>query len=173
MTYKNQILFGRIIKIHGFDGTVAVKIEQRFIENIPAMESVFIEIDGIPVPFFISMTEYSGGEIIKMRFTDYGSYDKISEFNGCRIFLTSYEEIPDNSDDVKIIEGFKVLKKNKEIIGTVKEIIENPGHDLLKIISLTGREILIPIHEDLITKIDNRGKAITVQLPDGLMEINE
>ena len=89
MTYKNQILFGRIAKIHGYDGTVTVKIEQRFIEDIPELESVFIETEGKPVPFFISMAEYSGGDFLKMKFRDYGSYDKISEFNGCRIFLTT------------------------------------------------------------------------------------
>jgi hypothetical protein len=60
MTYTCNILLGRIIKIIGYEGAVAVKLENIFTENIPQMESVFIEIEGKPVPFFISGSEYLG-----------------------------------------------------------------------------------------------------------------
>jgi ribosomal protein L35AE/L33A len=50
MKYENRILLGRISRIHGYEGSVVIKLEQGFIENIPEMESVFIEIEGRPVP---------------------------------------------------------------------------------------------------------------------------
>jgi ribosomal 30S subunit maturation factor RimM len=34
------------------------------------------------------------------------------------------------------------------------------------------KEILIPLHEDLIIRIDNKKKIIKMDLPQGLMEIN-
>jgi len=54
MTYKNKILLGKISKINMPDGSVSVRLEQEFVENIPDIESVFLEIAGKPVPFFIS-----------------------------------------------------------------------------------------------------------------------
>ena len=54
MAYKNDILLGRITKVSGYEGAVTVKLEKIFTENIPQMESVFLEIEGRPVPFFIS-----------------------------------------------------------------------------------------------------------------------
>ena len=54
MAYNANILLGRILKIQGYDGTITVKLEKDFIDNIPEMESVFLEIEGKPVPFFIS-----------------------------------------------------------------------------------------------------------------------
>ena len=89
MAYKNNILLGRITKVSGYEGAVAVKVEKIFTENIPQMESVFLEIEGRPVPFFISAMEYSGADILKLWFEGYDSAEKISEFTGCRIFLTN------------------------------------------------------------------------------------
>ena len=50
------------------------------------MESVFLEIEGRPVPFFISESEYSGADILKLRFEGYDSIEKISEFTDAEYF---------------------------------------------------------------------------------------
>jgi 16S rRNA processing protein RimM len=172
MTYSYQILLGRISRVNGYDGSVTVKLEKSFVDNIPELESVFLEINGKPVPFFICFSEYQGGDILKLKFEWYASYEKVNEFTGCRIFLTTIneEKQPDNKTDS--ILGFKVILRNKNLIGTVKEIIKNPGNDLLKIISPEKKEILIPFHEDLIAGFDMRKKTIVVDLPEGLIELN-
>ena len=76
MAYKSNILLGRITKVSGYEGAVTVKLEKIFTENIPQMESVFLEIEGRPVPFFISDSEYSGADILKLRFEGYDSIEK-------------------------------------------------------------------------------------------------
>lgn len=89
MAYNPEILLGRITKISGFEGAVTVKLEKIFIENIPDMESVFLEIEGRPVPFFITDINYNGGDVLRLQFKDYESEAKIGGFIGCRVFLTS------------------------------------------------------------------------------------
>ena len=92
MAYKNEILLGRITKVSGYEGAVAIKLEKFFTENIPSMESVFLEIEGRPVPFFIADIDYSGADILKLQFEGYDSSERVSEFVGCRVFLTSGAE---------------------------------------------------------------------------------
>jgi 16S rRNA processing protein RimM len=145
--YNANILLGRILKIQGYDGTLTVKLEKDFFDNIPKMESVFLESEGKPVPFFISSLQYSGGEILKLRFDGYGTYEKVSDFEGCKVFLTTGKG-KSNHPVNESITGFKVILKNKSTIGNIEEIINNPGQDLLKIISPEKKEILIPFHED-------------------------
>jgi 16S rRNA processing protein RimM len=171
-TYRYQILLGRISKVNGYNGSVSVKLEKSFIENIPEMESVFLEIDGKPVPFFISSSDYAGGDILKLKFEGYNSYEKVFDFIGYRIFLTTILEdyMPDHKP--VSISGYSVILQNNSLIGTVTEIIKNPGHDLLKIVSPDEKEILIPYHEDFIISFDDQGKTILVKLPEGLTEIN-
>ena len=171
MGYNANILLGRILKIQGYDGTMTIKLEKDFIDNIPEMGSVFLEIEGKPVPFFISSSQYSGGDILKLRFDGYGTYEKVSDFAGCKLFLTTGKGKSTHSDNISIT-GFKVILSNKSTLGIIDEIINSPGQDLLKIISPENKEILIPFHEDFIARIDVKKRTITVQLPEGLTEIN-
>jgi len=171
VAYKADILLGRILKIQGYDGTVTVKLEKDFFENIPEMESVFLEIEAKPVPFFISSSQYSGGDVLKLRFEGFGTYEKVSDFAGCQVFLTTGKGKSARSDH-NDLTGYKVTLSNKSILGTIGEIINNPGQDLLKIISPEKKEILIPFHEDFIVRIDKKKKTIVVEIPEGLTDLN-
>jgi len=172
MAYKKQILLGRITKIHGYEGAVTVKLEKTLSGNIPAMEWVFLEIEGIPVPFLISQQEDAGTGKINLIFDGYESIEKVSEFTGCRVFLsagTDYELIP---EDLESISGFSVVTAERELIGFIKEVIRNPGQWLLNIVDNDNREILIPLHEDFIIEVDQERKTIIMSLPEGLTDIN-
>ena len=172
MTYEFNILLGRISRINGYDGSVNVKLEKDFIENIPEMESVFLEIHGKPVPFFISSSEYGGSDILKIRFDGYDSYEKIIEFNGCKIYLTVNDADLSPEKGTGDINGFKVYIEEKELLGTVTEVIRNPGQDLIKIVSPVNKEILVPFHKDFILKTDFKNRIIKLILPEGLTELN-
>jgi 16S rRNA processing protein RimM len=172
MAYRYQILLGKIARVNGYEGYVTVKLEKAFIEDLPDMESVFIETEGRPVPFFISASEYPGGDLLKLKFEGYEAFEKVSEFTGCRVFLTTVREenIPECLQEPVI--GFKVILSDGKEIGTITEIIQYPGQDLMKIISSGKKEILIPYHEDFILKLDVRKKTIMVDIPEGLTDIN-
>lgn len=172
MTYKYQILLGKISRINGYDGSVIVKLEYPFLDNIPDMESVFLEINGKPVPFFISSCEYSGGDQIRLQFDGNRDYDILREFIGCRVFLTTVNEGIQPAEKPEDLTGFRVIQKHNILIGTIKETVHNPGQDLLRIISPDNREILMPFHEDFIVRFDMKKKNILVKLPEGLTEIN-
>jgi 16S rRNA processing protein RimM len=158
MPYIPGILIGQITRTSGFEGTVMVRLEKKFIENIPEPESVFLEVEGRPVPFFISSLEYSGGDILKLSFTGYDSLEKVSEFKGCKVFLTSGSREEEEDSGLMLLKGYSVIDTTKEAVGTVREIISNPGQFLLDIETAGGKQILVPLHEDLIVSIDKRGR---------------
>ena len=85
MAYNAGILLGRIQKVQGYDGTLSVKLERDVEEDFSDMESVFIEYEGKPVPFFISSVNYEGGDILKIKLDGYDSFEKASMFAGCRV----------------------------------------------------------------------------------------
>jgi 16S rRNA processing protein RimM len=172
MAYSNNILLGRITKLSGYEGAVTVKLEKIFSENIPLMESVFLEIEGRPVPFFISGSEYSGADILKLSFEGYESIEKVREFIGCRIFLTSGKPAKTHPDDLTSLKGYLVLIQNDNFLGTITDIIQNPGQWLLNISTPSGKEILIPLHNDFIVSIDDTKKTVIMDIPDGLTDIN-
>jgi len=172
MAYNAKILLGKILKSHGFEGVLSVGLEKAFEGNVPDMKSVFLEIEGKAVPFIISSFEIIDNTLIRIIFDGYDSYEKIREFTGCRVFLTSSRDIISPDKDLHVLKGFTINTSGNLPVGTVVEIIENPGQILLKIQDKEGREILVPFHEDLITGINNKKKIITMDLPEGLLEIN-
>jgi 16S rRNA processing protein RimM len=172
MAYIYKILLGKIARVNGYEGYVTVKLEKEYIDNLPEMEWVFIETDGKPVPFFISASEYCGEDLLKLKFEGYETFEKISEFSGYKIFLTTVREENIHENIQESVMGFKVISDNGKYIGTITEIIQNPGQKLLKLVSPRNKEILIPYHEDFILSLDAGKKTIVVEIPEGLTEIN-
>jgi len=172
MTYEKHILIGRIKKIHGYQGSVTATRNRSFTDDLPEEGWVFIEIDGKLVPFFIAGMEYSGADLIRLKFDGYDSAEKVSGLTGCNIFLDSgrpEKRIPDGLENLK---GIKVLTREKQSVGVIKEVIIGPGQWLLSIISDDNKEILIPLHEDLIIQLDQEKGILIMDLPDGLTEVN-
>jgi 16S rRNA processing protein RimM len=172
MAYIKNILLGRIIKVNGYEGAVTVRLEKTFFAKIPPMESVFLEIEGRPVPFFIADLEYSGADLLKLKFEGYNSVDKISEFTGCRVFLTTGISMECKVDDINYLLGYNIIISDDILLGTIKEVIPNPGQLLLNVQSKMGKEILIPFHEHFIVSIDSKNRNLVMDIPEGLTEIN-
>lgn len=173
MAYTNNILLGRITKVSGYEGTIAIRLEKIFTENIPQMESVFLEIEGRPVPFFISDQEYSGADILKLSFEGYTSTEKISEFIGCRVFLTDETfDTAEQKTDKQILTGYQIFIENDKLVGSVSDVISNNGQYLLSVLSTDKKEILIPFHEHFIVSINKKKKIVIMDIPEGLLEIN-
>jgi 16S rRNA processing protein RimM len=172
MAYKSDILLGRITKLSGYEGAVAVKLEKIFSENIPEMESVYLEIEGRLVPFFISDLEYSGADILKLKFESYNTIEKVNEFIGARVFLTTIVPVQDESVNFQSFHGFQVFNQHNVLVGEIADVIPNPGQLLLSINSGENKEILIPFHEHFILSVNKRKKIIVMNLPEGLIDIN-
>ena len=172
MAYNAGILLGRITKISGFEGAVTIKTESFFSGNIPQMESVYLEIEGRPVPFFISGEENAGAGLLRLRFDGYPTAESVSGFVGCRVYLTTATETIETNDDLSLLEGFTVVDRDGQVLGMITEVIPNPGQWLLGVKTGSGKQLLIPLHEDLIVKSDRRKKRLVMDLPAGLGEIN-
>jgi len=172
MAYRKHILLGKIAKIHRYEGAVIIRLERNFSDNIPEMESVFLEIEGRPVPFFIEYTERAGNDILRMKFEGYNNAAKVREFVGCNVFLADAHFSGEITDDLQNLQGYKVISGKNNDIGIIKEIIHNPGQILLVVRSESGKDMLIPLHEDLIQKLNPGQKIIKMIIPEGLTDIN-
>ena len=66
--------------------------------------------------------------------------------------------------------GFKLLDEKLGEIGILEDFFEMPNHDLWQFI-YGEKEILFPLNEEVIVKIDKKKKEIHLKLPEGLMEV--
>jgi 16S rRNA processing protein RimM len=172
MIPANCILLGKITKVHGFEGAVTVKTELNLSENIPQGEPVFLEIEGRPVPFFIEDTFSSRPGIINLKFEDYNSSERVKEFVGCRVFISGNPSIDKKDEELSDLIGYTVISETGDPVGIINKVIPNPGQVLLELTSVKGKNLLIPLHEDLVNEINTDQKIITMVIPEGLTDIN-
>ena len=73
--------------------------------------------------------------------------------------------------DFQII-GSEVVAKDGVSIGTVKGLLPVGDRNLL-VVDRGGREVLIPFVESLCLEVAAAAKRIRVDLPDGLLDLND
>lgn len=164
---------GYIHKQHGVQGELSVL----FTVDLQTFESnfVIIEIEGIFVPFFIQNSIFRKDRSALFTFERIATPDASKELVGKTIYLPKelaqiYSIQPDPFSNQII--GYKITDKTYGEIGII-EGIDDSTENILFIVSHQNTEVLIPAVDAFITNIDDENKEIFVQLPDGLLEVNE
>jgi 16S rRNA processing protein RimM len=68
------------------------------------------------------------------------------------------------------LEGYSVTVEGYGILGNIVEIMDYPGQLIARVI-VDEKEVLFPLNEDFIMKLDVVAKSITLRLPEGLLDI--
>ena len=151
---------GKVLKSDGTDGGILLGLSELGLEDIDLKEPVFIVFDGLEVPFFISSIRAKGSTKAVVKLLDVDSLSDAEELIGREVFLEGELEDEQELD----LSGWKVSNRGCAI-GTVDYMELFPGNPC---ISVGGH--LIPLHEDLITALDNKKKTIDFHLPEGLLD---
>jgi 16S rRNA processing protein RimM len=161
---------GYIVKTHGLKGEVTIQLDVDDPSVYYEMESVFLEQSGNLVPFFFESILPQGNRVIA-HFEEIDSLDKASELTGCKLFLPT-ETLPKLSSEEYYLHdlvGMKVIEGDEEL-GTVTTIYQ-PSAQYLAAVMHKGHELLIPIEDGIVQKVDKEAGQVFVKLPDGFMEI--
>jgi 16S rRNA processing protein RimM len=167
------IQIGFTKKTHGVSGELKIAIDEVFEDLFLSAERVFIEVKGNKMPFFIENIR-GGGELI-VHFEDITNKDQALLIQSKGVFLPSSEvpaslEIADDSLEYSHLEGFSIIDKEAGVVGTIEEVLDMPQQEMALIV-FKNREILIPLNDALILKIDKKQKTVHVELPDGLLDL--
>ena len=172
MRSEDVFYFGRIVRKHSYKGEVVVKLEPDFFELITESESVWLEQDHHLVPFFMEQIQYQKETFFRVKFEGIDTDIQAGKIMGSAIFL-SKELLPKarGNDFYKHeVIGFKVIDVTYGEIGKVVNVNDSTPQILLEIDN--GQKIiLIPANEAFIQKIDRKTKSITVETPEGLLEL--
>ena len=162
---------GYFSKIHGFKGELILLAREEISLNLKELESVFIDINGQLIPFFIEIISQSGTTFI-IKFLDIDNALKAQQYLKCNVFIPLSALPKPKKKEITFIDlvGFKVIDDTYGDIGEVSHVMEMPQQLILEIKKGT-KEILIPANENIIHKIDKKKKTILIDAPDGLIDI--
>jgi 16S rRNA processing protein RimM len=172
MNREDFFYLGKIVKPFGSKGHLAVFLDVDDPNRYKKLESVFVGIGHDRVPFFVDSFEIQPDNRVVIKFEDVNSLDDASIFRGRELFLPVsllpplrgkkfyYHEIVD----------FTVIDRDYGPIGTVQSVIELPTQSLLQIRN-GDKEILVPVTDETINRLDRRKKEIHIIAPEGLIDI--
>lgn len=163
---------GRVAKVHGLRGEVNVVLDVDYPEDYEGLEHIFLEQKGRLVPFFLEHFVLQPGGKALVKFEDLDSLDQVEPLVGLEIFLP-LSELPQLEDDQYYFHeliGFEVIDENLGLIGPVEIIYDLETQDLLGV-THQGKEVLIPIQDGIILRVDKAAKKVYCQLPEGLLDI--
>lgn len=164
---------GAIIKLHGYKGELEAVADY---DEVPldSLGFVFIELDGLMVPFrIVSCRSKRDNSLLMFRGID--SEEKAKALVGKELFVES-DQLPeefDSRDDVFYLSdmiGFKAFDGDR-LIGTITNFDDSTDNSLFTITTPEGKEVLIPAADDLITEFSEDRKCVTFNLPIGLLDL--
>ena len=163
---------GRIGKPHGIDGEVSFHFDDDIFDRTDA-DYLILDIDGILVPFFMDEYRFKTDETALIRFTDIDTQERARDLTGCEVYFPrEHSEAETGSLSWAAIVGFHVIDAaNGTPVGEITGVDDSTINTLFDLHTPGGDDILIPASDELITAIDTERHTITMQLPDGLLNI--
>jgi 16S rRNA processing protein RimM len=170
---ENLKLLGVFLKTHGKDGNLILKIFYFKDDEIGTGEPVFVEIDGIPVPFFVSEFRFLSDYTAVMKLEEVDDPLMASEFVNCRIFQVNQGTKgidEEKSKEYDRLKGFRVFDIKYGDTGILQEIVEFSGNTVMRI-DHRGKEVLVPFHDNIIKDIDYKSSIVKISAPEGLLDL--
>ena len=172
MNKDDFFYLGKILKTHGNKGQVIVLLDVDDPEEYLALGSVYLDLHGERIPFFIGNIELKHNRKAVIKFQDFDSIEDAESLQGLEMYLpiTTLPELKGNRFYFHEIIGYTVIDNLHGDIGIIEDILELPHQSLFQV-RHGEKEILIPVVDDIIKKVDRRQKQLFIEAPAGLIEI--
>ncbi len=153
----------KVLKSNGTDGDILIGLSDVAIEEIDTKEPVFIEFDGLPVPFFFESLRPKGNGKAIAHITDVDSLEDAEEVVGRAMSVDYFEEEESGEDFI----GWTLFDGEREV-GPVTDVEDIPGNPCLDVL-FNGGTVMIPFHEDFIESVDRERRRLVMNVPAGLL----
>jgi 16S rRNA processing protein RimM len=163
---------GKIVKKYSFKGEVLAKLDTDQPELYENLDSILVELRNNLVPFFIENSQLHKSELLRIKFEDIDNEQDADSILKCDLYLP-LKFLPKLEGDkfyFHEVIGFTVEDVNFGKVGTIKSINDSTAQALFEI-DRNGVEVLIPMNDEFIQKVDRKKKTIIVKTPEGLIDL--
>lgn len=170
MTVDDCYQIGHVIKTHGLKGEVQLFLDVDDPLAYQEMESMLVQQNDSLVPFFIEHLQINPSKTIA-KFEEIDDIEQAKSLVACQLYLPLdvLPELKDGEYYLHQLVGMDVYDRDTHL-GQVKELFEIGPQELISVIH-QEKEILIPIKDEIITKVDIENNRIDAEIPDGLIDI--
>jgi 16S rRNA processing protein RimM len=168
---KNYFNIGKLVATFGVKGELILKHSLGKKTSLNGLETIFIEEKKDELlPYFPEATRIKTETEIYLKLEGIDAKEPAQRLVQKQIWLTAddFHKFAARSAPISLL-GYHVLHQGDDL-GEILEVIEQP-HQLLCRIELNGKEVLLPVHDETLQKIDKNKKQVILDLPEGLLDI--
>ncbi|AXT18343.1 16S rRNA processing protein RimM [Flavobacteriaceae bacterium AU392] len=172
MTIDDCFYLGKIVKKYSFKGELLIKLDTDQPELYENLGAVFISVRNTFLPFFIESSQLHKSDLLRVQFEDVDTEADADALLKSDVYLP-LELLPKLEGDkfyYHEVIGFTIKDINFGIVGIIKGINDSTAQALFEI-DRDGIEILIPMNDEFISKVDRKAKTIVVETPEGLIDL--
>lgn len=173
MRVEDCFYFGFILRGHGIKGELKALVEVDDISPYRKKELVYALRGGQLVPFSIEFLRPQKGEEILLKLKGVDDRDTADAMAKTELYLP-LSDLPELDDEFAFyfheVEGFTVQDEVLGTLGQVERIQEMPAQDLV-VMMHEGKEILIPITDEIVLGVDREKRLLLTHLPEGLLDV--
>jgi len=172
MQKEDCFYLGKIVKKYSFKGEILVKLDTDEPELYDNLDSVFMELRNNLIPFFIESSQLHKSELLRIKFEDVDTEQDADSIMKSDLYLPLefLPKLEGNKFYFHEVIGFKVEDINYGTVGILKAVNDSTAQSLFEI-DKEGIEILIPMNDEFIEKIDRENKTVFVKTPEGLIDL--
>jgi len=172
MQKQDCFYLGKIVKKYSFKGELLIKLDTDEPEIYENLDAIFVDLRNNLVPFFIESSQLHKSELLRVKFEDVNDEDDADALLKCDLYIP-LEFLPKLEGDkfyFHEVIGFTIEDINFGKVGIIKSINDSTAQALFEI-DRDGVEILIPMNDEFIKKVDKKNKTILVETPEGLIDL--
>ncbi|MDO4320804.1 MAG: ribosome maturation factor RimM [Bacteroidales bacterium] len=166
---------GDIHKPHGIRGELSATLDEGI--DPRELRCIVLDIDGIYVPFFIGAARERGTESWLIKIDGIDDEKAAMRLARHEIFAMADEvaDDDDNGDGVHLYDliGYELTDAEGTPVGRIADIDDSTANVLLTVETADGRDIFIPFADELLTALDPETRTAALDLPDGLINLND
>jgi 16S rRNA processing protein RimM len=172
MNIEDCFYLGKIVRKYSFNGELLIKLDTDQPELYENLEAVFINYRNTFMPFFIESSQFHKSDLLRVQFEDVTTEAEADSLLKSDVYLPLefLPKLEGNKFYFHEVIGFNMDDVNYGYVGTIISINDSTAQALFEV-EKDGKEILIPLNDAFIVKVDRTKKTILVNTPEGLIDL--
>lgn len=169
---EKLVTVGRIVNSHGIRGELKVVPETDFPERFDKGNVlIIVDSQNKQTPVTVQTSRLHKNMFI-LQFDQFSNINDVEKFKGSLLKIEAKEQQPLEEGEYYYHEiiGCKVITEEGQELGLVSEVLTPGANDVWVVTLPKGKQLLLPVIDDVILDVDIANKTIRIHLMEGLME---
>lgn len=164
---------GYLQKPHGIKGEAVLQFEPEYEASLDEMPLLFLEIDGLLVPFFMQEEglRFRSSETALIHFDWIDDEEQARKICGSSVYILEEDWINESEElSLHMLVGYTLFDTEKGKIGPIAQVDDYAGN-LILTVTYHDQEVLVPFNEDFLTRFDEEKREMELQCPEGIFDL--